>query len=246
MPAKDTLTKTDTFTFPVTGANVRTVVVDGEPWFVAKDVAEVLGYSNTNKAVGDHCNHLKVLKGNDSLPLTSSPFGIGIIPESDVYRLIMRSKLPQAEAFEEWVTGTVLPAIRKDGMYVVGEEKVVSGELEETELVLKALTMLQGKVERLSKEKACLESTIDEHLKTLTVDEWRALNHLYLTWGEKIKLGKAATAISTALGIAVSKQMRTIDINGESIKVQPNLYPKVILDEAARSCGFTINLYLEE
>jgi len=60
---------------------------DGEPWFVAADVAEVLGYANSRKAVADHC---KVQ-------------ALSVIPERDVYRLIMRSKLPKAQEFEEWV-----------------------------------------------------------------------------------------------------------------------------------------------
>jgi len=90
---------------------------DGEPWFVAKDVAEVLGYTNPQKAVRDHCKCPKILKGNDSLSLTDSPRGITIIPESDVYRLIMRSKMPQAEEIQDWVTTEILPIIRRHGAY---------------------------------------------------------------------------------------------------------------------------------
>lgn len=117
------------FTFPLTGAKVRTILRDGEPWFVAKDVAEVLGYANTALAIRQHCKYAKLFKQSETLGLTASPRGITLIQESDVYCLIMRSKLPQAEAFSDWVTGTVLPAIRKDGMYIIGEEKVACARL---------------------------------------------------------------------------------------------------------------------
>lgn len=146
------------FVFPVTGQSVRAVMVEGKPMFVANEVAEILGYSRPRDAVADHCKHLKLFKGVDSARLTSSPRGITIIPESDVYRLIMRSKLPAAEQFEAWVTETVLPAIRQDGMYVMGEEKVKTGELEETQFLLQAFTMLKNKADRLSQENSQLES----------------------------------------------------------------------------------------
>jgi prophage antirepressor-like protein len=103
--------------FEFVGSAIRTIVRDGEPWFVANDVADVLGYVDQKQAVRDHCKYQKLLKGVESEGLTSSPYGITIIPERDVYRLIMRSKLPSAERFEEWVVSEVLPAIRRTGSY---------------------------------------------------------------------------------------------------------------------------------
>lgn len=105
------------FTFPVTGQTVRTVIHEGKPWFVARDVALVLGYTNTKDACIKFCKYLKTLKGRETRPLTNSPRGINIIPESDVFRLVMRSRLPQAEAFQDWVCEEVLPTIRKTGQY---------------------------------------------------------------------------------------------------------------------------------
>ena len=93
---------------------IRVVNYDGEPWFVAKDVAELLGYSNPRKAVLDHCKYSQIIGGNDSLPLDPQT---KIIPEPDVYRLVMRSKLPQAQKFESWILEEVLPTIRKHGVY---------------------------------------------------------------------------------------------------------------------------------
>lgn len=77
-----------------------------------------------------------------------------MINESGLYSLILTSRKLEAKTFKKWVTGTVLPAIRKDGAYIMGEEKVASGEMDEDELVLKAMTILQGKVERLKQENA--------------------------------------------------------------------------------------------
>jgi prophage antirepressor-like protein len=84
----------------------------GEPWFVASDVAKVLGYGQPDKAIRTHCKCPKLLRPADSPGLSINPRGMTIIPERDVYRLIMRSHLPQAEAFEEWVVGEVLPTIQ--------------------------------------------------------------------------------------------------------------------------------------
>ena len=105
------------FTFPATGQTVRTVIHEGKPWFVARDVATVLGYIKPRNAIQVYCKWAKILKGPDLGPLTHSPRGINIIPESDVFRLVMRSRLPQAEAFQDWVCEEVLPAIRRTGQY---------------------------------------------------------------------------------------------------------------------------------
>lgn len=100
--------------FKFKNTDVRVITDEhGEPWFVAKDVAELLGYAKTRNAIATHCKG--ALK--QGLPSESGIQETTIIPERDVYRLIMRSKLPAAEAFEEWVVGEVLPTIRKTGGY---------------------------------------------------------------------------------------------------------------------------------
>lgn len=94
---------------------VRVVTVDGEPWFVGKDVAEVLGYARPNDALQQHC------KGAVKRRPLSTPGGtqeLRIISEPDMLRLIVGSKLPAAERFERWVFEEVLPSIRKTGAYV--------------------------------------------------------------------------------------------------------------------------------
>ena len=96
---------------------VRTIIRGGEPWFVANDVAEALGYSNQKGAVIRHCKCSVLLKGPESSPLTYSPRGINIIPEGDVYRLVFGSNLPSTAKFEAWVVNTVLPTIHKTGRF---------------------------------------------------------------------------------------------------------------------------------
>ncbi|MBJ7540039.1 phage antirepressor KilAC domain-containing protein [Marinomonas transparens] len=102
---------------------VRVIDQNGEPWFVARDIAFLLGYSNPQKAVRDHCKSATPVGVNESFTLDQQT---AIIPERDVYRLIMRSKKPEAEAFEEWVVGEVLPSIRKRGSYTLGKPEDLS------------------------------------------------------------------------------------------------------------------------
>lgn len=105
---------------------------------MAKDVAEVLGYSNPQKAVRDHCKGAEMFKENGSFTLTKSPYGVSIIPERDLYRLIMRSKLPSAERFEEWVVAEVLPQIRKTGGYIPATNKTPEQIMAEAVLIAQA------------------------------------------------------------------------------------------------------------
>ena len=97
---------------------VRTVIVDNEPWFVGKDVAKILGYSNPQKAIRDHVDD-EDRTVNESFTVNgTSPI---IINESGLYGLILSSKLSNARKFKHWVTSEVLPAIRKTGSYSISQ-----------------------------------------------------------------------------------------------------------------------------
>lgn len=98
---------------------VRIITKEGEPWFVGKEVAEKLGYSNSRKALADHVkdNH----KGVTKCDTLGGSQQVTIIDEAGFYSLVLRSKLPQAEQFQEWVTSEVLPTIRKNKMYLTPE-----------------------------------------------------------------------------------------------------------------------------
>lgn len=142
-----------TFVFPVTKQKVRTVWHEGNIWFVAKDVAECLGYGDTDQAIRKNCNHAKKLNPVSGTGLTSSPRGINIIPESDVYRLVMRSKLPAAEQFQAWVCEEVLPTIRKTGGYG-GSPAPTAKPQTEDQLILEAMQVLLSRTETLKAELA--------------------------------------------------------------------------------------------
>lgn len=101
---------------------VRTVEIDNEPWFVGKDVAECLAYSDTNKAVVMHVDD-EDKKLNDKTSPSFGQRGATLINESGLYSLILGSKLPTAKQFKHWVTSEVLPSIRKTGDYSVKQGK---------------------------------------------------------------------------------------------------------------------------
>lgn len=97
---------------------VRTFLENDIPYFVANDVAKTLGYKNPSDATNKHCKKAVKTWGSDSLGRRQS---FKIIPESDVYRLVIKSNLPSAEKFESWVMEEVLPQIRKHGMYATDD-----------------------------------------------------------------------------------------------------------------------------
>ena len=96
---------------------IRTVVINAEPWFVGKDIAEVLGYSNSRKAVLDHVDDEDKMDGVTIRDAIGRDQAAVVINESGVYALIFGSKLASAKRFKHWVTSEVLPQIRKNGSY---------------------------------------------------------------------------------------------------------------------------------
>lgn len=126
---------------------VRATKINGQPYFVGIDVAKVLGYANPQKAIRDHCKGVN----ETCYPTNGGMQKIKVIPESDIYRLIIKSKLPSAERFEKWVMEEVLPSIRKNGGYIAGQEN-----MSDEELMAKALLVAQNKIaekDRLLEEK---------------------------------------------------------------------------------------------
>ena len=102
--------------------NVRVVGRDGEPWFVAKDIAERLGYTNPSKAIQDHVDEEDKLN-NETLSRLGQRGG-WLINESGLYSLVLSSKLPNAKQFKRWVTHDVIPAVRKHGAYLTPDAAV--------------------------------------------------------------------------------------------------------------------------
>ena len=124
---------------------VRTLEVNGEPWFVGKDVATILGYERATKAVADHVD----TEDKDEVPIQDS---IGrmqstpIINESGLYSLILSSKLPKAKEFKRWVTSEILPSIRKHGAYMTDE--ALYRAITEPDFLIQLATELKAEKEK--------------------------------------------------------------------------------------------------
>lgn len=121
---------------------VRTVITDGEPWFVGKDVAVILGYSKPRNAIATHvdCEDKKVAPIQGDLGGTQQMI---IINESGLYSLILSSKMPKARDFKRWVTSEILPTIRCTGGYVANEDMFIENYLPFLEEPYKGLFRLQ-------------------------------------------------------------------------------------------------------
>lgn len=128
--------------------SVRTIEIDNEPYFVGKDVAEILGYTNTRKALADHVDDED--KGVTKCDTLGGVQNLSVINESGLYSLIFGSKLPKAKEFKHWVTSEVLPSIRKHGMYATDEL------INNPDIAIQAFTALKEERERRKQ----LESTI--------------------------------------------------------------------------------------
>lgn len=134
---------------------IRTVTIDNEPWFAGKDVAIALGYTNPQKAVRDHVQEDD--RGMNEMDTPSGRQTLTVINESGLYALIFGSKLELAKRFKHWVTSEVLPAIRKNGGYIAGQES-----LSDDELLAKALMVAQNKIAERDKLIAQKQKRIDE------------------------------------------------------------------------------------
>lgn len=123
--------------------SVRTIVIDDEVWFVGKDVAKILGYSNPQKALRDNVdeedktvNHQFTVNGTMGM----------LISESGLYNLVIRSKLPSAKRFRRWITSEVLPAIRKNGGYIM-----TTPDMSDMEIMARGMLVAQKTIEEKDK-----------------------------------------------------------------------------------------------
>ena len=129
---------------------VRTLETNGKVLFCGSDVAKALGYSRPSDALAAHCRYTV----KRSIPHPQSPdktIEMSFIPESDLYRLVFSSKLPNAERFTDWVTEEVLPSIRKNGGYIAGQEQMIPEEL-----MARALDVAHNIIRRLETENSNL------------------------------------------------------------------------------------------
>lgn len=133
--------------------DVRTHVINDEPWFVGKDVTDVLGYANHSKALLDHVD-IEDKLNNDSL-LSLGQRGGWLINESGLYSLVFKSQLPSAKKFKRWVTSEVIPAIRKHGAYTMQ-----SDPMHALRLMFQATEQTQEKIKEVDDRVIRLEENI--------------------------------------------------------------------------------------
>ncbi len=169
-------------TFNFDTSQVRALVIDDEPYFVGKDVAEILGYSNASKAVMTHVDdedkYFKMLPVSDSQ--NGNLVKTALINESGLYSLILSSKLPTAKRFKHWVTSEVLPAIRKTGMYAVDQL------LDDPDLAIRAFTQLKEERER----RKALEQKNQEMLPKAIFADAVTASHTTILIGDLAKILK--------------------------------------------------------
>lgn len=226
--------------------NIRMIVMDGAPWFVGKDVADALQYSNSRKALLDHVDNL------DKNTVTNRDGNRGnpkmtIINESGFYALVMRSKLPEAIKFQRWVTSEVLPSIRRHGAYMTTETLMEAMKNPDyvIELVRNLSEEQQKRIE-LEKKNSILETTN------------QVLVHENLTWGDREILNRIVrkTACWFYPGVDMAKAVRYmwasiykdvlykhhINLKGRLEKATPEELAKAVSVAAAKCLDVDIDL----
>lgn len=174
---------------------VRTVVRDGEPWFVGKDVAIVLGYGNTKDALLSHIDEedRAILQRSENATFEIPNRGLTIINESGLYSLIVASKLPTAKDFKRWVTSEVLPTIRKHGAYM--DMDVIEKTLTNPDFIIQLATTLKEEKQRRMEAEAKIAA--DEH----KVDFYNAVGSTSAT----LTVERFAKLVTEKLGIQTGR-----------------------------------------
>ena len=151
---------------------IRTIVKDNDVWFVGKDIAEALGYSNTRDAVARHVDDEDktsvVISDGGSNYKSKTTF----INESGLYSLVLSSKLPNAKKFKRWVTSEVLPSIRKHGMYATAQ--TIETMLADPDNAIRMLTALkEERAKRIEQEKQIKTLTAENQMQAQMISEFK-------------------------------------------------------------------------
>ena len=156
--------------------NIRTVIIDNKPYFVAVDVAKALGYKDASKAIKQHCRW--GVKHPVPHPQSKNKIlEVNVIPEGDMYRLITNSELPSAEQFERWVFDEVLPSIRQHGAYMT--EQTLEKALTSPDFLIELATKLKEEQEARAKAELKIEQ---DKPKVIFADAVSASKTSILIW----------------------------------------------------------------
>lgn len=186
--------------------NLRCIEKDGEPWFVGKDVATALGYANTKDAIYAHVDSedKRIIQRSENTTLEIPNRGMTIINESGLYSLILSSKLESAKRFKRWVTSEVLPALRKTGGYVVGQENMpkevllAHAVLESQKIIeenAREIAKLHNECSLLNDQVEHSQEIIDAFSKNITPSEKRAILNRLMTWHHGAVAGSRWTVL---------------------------------------------------
>ena len=192
---------------------IRSMTIDGEPYFVGKDVAAALGYSNPRKAIGDHVDEED--KGVTKCDTLGGGQNLTIINESGMYSLILSSKLEGAKRFKRWVTSEILPSIRKTGAYATDS---AAAEYKARELRIKEMNaqarLINAETRRLTvlqKGKGLSQVAVD----TLAVKAVERVTGKDLgDYLPQVEKTYSASEVGNALGITAAKVGRLANAHG--------------------------------
>jgi Prophage antirepressor len=153
---------------------IRTVMIDGKPWFIAKDIASILDYTDT-QAMTRRIDEEDVSTYTDR----SSGQGreINIVNESGLYASILGSTKPDAKVFKKWITGTVLPSLRENGGYIVGQEKMTSEQILAHALIV-ANNVIESEKKLRAKAEGEVKMLVHDFSKEYTTTEIAKELHL--------------------------------------------------------------------
>lgn len=234
-------------------SSIRVVTLEGNPWFVTRDVCQVLELSSHRDSYGHHVQKLdadeklNMKRADHTTPDMGCLFGkqastVSLISESGLYKLIMRSDKPTAKDFQDWVTKEILPSIRKTGSFVTGQPGLVENpQMSALEVMMAQAQLLPKMLEqmmeqsRIQAEQAAtiqaqateigaVKEQVQDALEYASVFDFAKSLRLKLTHGQKTTLGKTARGMNDAAG----RITRTKELDGQA------MYPVSLLTAAAK------------
>lgn len=154
---------------------VRTIMIDNEPWFVGHDIVNILGYQNGSRDINRHVDNedRQIIKSTETVSLDIPNRGLTVINESGLYSLVLSSKLPTAKRFKRWVTSEVLPSIRRTGRYDIKDSYMIDDPVERAKRWIEEETIRRKQAEQIEemKPKALFADSVSASKTTILIGE---------------------------------------------------------------------------